>query len=641
MAENNPFTDEAVEADTVLGGTAVGVAAALDQAKGDPAMRDQVSAFLEKQSALTDVQMHHLHEVFRQIRLRLWSERLRLAFQALTVLAGLAVAVTLAAIVWDAHRANGVVIEAFSAPPALAQRGLTGEAVADRLMDDLAALSETAASQDQRRNIEADWGKSLSIEIPETGLSLTELDKWLREKLGHETHISGELISEPDGSLTLVARDGAHGLPVLTGAETDVASLIQRTAEAIFGHEQPRTYYLYLMKQKRLDEALVFARTLAENLSASADERAFAYNAIGNIEARMTGDADAADAFRQAIMLEPDYVYPLVNLSDLEYRLGHVESGFQLLQRASQAALVPNPAYYTQKARLQILDRIEGLAAAAVGDYRTASDRYLKLSRQLLLGNPSAFNSFDADLASVEAALHEISAARARLAAFIQQGDLADARHADLAIRLAAEDWAGVAATADAIMTDAASKAPIQADMAPHTAKAIALAHLGRLAEAAALIDATPADCQPCSSARGVIASLAGDAPTADRWFSEAARMAPSVPFARIAWGRSLLDRHQPDRAIAQFQQALASGPRFADPLELWGEALMMKGDPKGAANKFAEAAAFAPGWGADHLRWGEALAALGERDKAQAQFNAARGMDQTADDQAALAKLN
>ena len=34
----------------------------------------------------------------------------------------------------------------------------------------------------------------LKLEIPETGVSLSELDRFLREKLGHDLHIGGEMV---------------------------------------------------------------------------------------------------------------------------------------------------------------------------------------------------------------------------------------------------------------------------------------------------------------------------------------------------------------------------------------------------------------------------------------------------------------
>jgi tetratricopeptide (TPR) repeat protein len=166
---------------------------------------------------------------------------------------------------------------------------------------------------------------------------------------------------------------------------------------------------------------------------------------------------------------------------------------------------------------------------------------------------------------------------------------------------------------------------------------ATAYARLGRLAEAEALISKTPLDCYDCLQARGLVASLRRDWAQADRWYGEAARQAPSIPRAQTVWGQSLLDRGDPDGAIARFRDAHRITAHFADPVELWGEALMRKGDLAGAVAKFAEADQYAPRWGRNHLRWGEALMFAGRYAEARRQYEAANGMDLSRPDRAAL----
>ena len=76
----------------------------------------------------------------------------------------------------------------------------------------------------------------------------------------------------------------------------------------------------------------------------------------------------------------------------------------------------------------------------------------------------------------------------------------------------------------------------------------------------------------------------------------------------------------------------------FADNHEGWGEILLARGDAAGAIAKFQEAQKTAPRWARLHLKWGEALVKLGKRDEARAQFKAAATMDLTADERAELA---
>ena len=142
-----------------------------------------------------------------------------------------------------------------------------------------------------------------------------------------------------------------------------------------------------------------------------------------------------------------------------------------------------------------------------------------------------------------------------------------------------------------------------------------------------------PGDCYPCIVERGDIAAVERDWPAAERWFAEAIRQGPSLPFAYTDWGAMLLHRGDSDGAITKFEQAHEKGPHFADPLEMWGEALMQENRSDLALAKFEEANKYAPRWGRLHLKWGEALWYLGRKDDARAQFQAASGMDLSAAD--------
>jgi tetratricopeptide (TPR) repeat protein len=165
----------------------------------------------------------------------------------------------------------------------------------------------------------------------------------------------------------------------------------------------------------------------------------------------------------------------------------------------------------------------------------------------------------------------------------------------------------------------------------------LAQAKAGDVAGAQALVATTPLDCYNCVVARGQIDAVAHDPPGAARWFAEAVRQGPSLPFAYLEWGRALLDRGEVDRAVAELTLAHQKGPRFADPLEVWGEALMRRRDYAGAAAKFAEADRDAPRWGRNHLYWGEALMLAGHYREGRKQFETANALDLSAHDRAAL----
>jgi tetratricopeptide (TPR) repeat protein len=170
--------------------------------------------------------------------------------------------------------------------------------------------------------------------------------------------------------------------------------------------------------------------------------------------------------------------------------------------------------------------------------------------------------------------------------------------------------------------------------------QALAMAKAGDVSGADALLDTTAADCYLCLRVRGLIAAERRDWPAADRWFGEAVRQAPSVPFAYADWGAERLQRNDADGAMAMLQKAHEVGPRFAEPLELMGEALMRKGDFQGAIAKFGQAEEAAPRWGKNQLRWSESLLRIGHEREAKAHLDRASHLSLSSSDRAELDAL-
>jgi tetratricopeptide (TPR) repeat protein len=207
----------------------------------------------------------------------------------------------------------------------------------------------------------------------------------------------------------------------------------------------------------------------------------------------------------------------------------------------------------------------------------------------------------------------------------------------------ALEDWQAVSRTTrEAVAATKRTAQQLAAELPfAYSAAALAMAHLGDIKGAEALIAKSPGDCDGCLLARAQIAQMQGQHDRADFWFTRAEANAPSTPFAYHQWGRALLARGQADAAIAKFQLASQKGPKFADPLEGWGEALMAKNQSHLALAKFAAAEKYAPNWGRLHLKWAEALVYAGKKDDATKHFARAGQLDLTPSEKSELARMN
>lgn len=567
------------------------------------------------------------------------SERAGFALKLLTGLAGLAAAVGLAWMAWTASRADGLVIKPFSVPPALAARGVTGEAVASQLLDQLSAMAGVSRGSLAQRRVSADQGDSISIEIPQTGISLSQLDQWLRQRLGHEVRITGEIIVQPDGALTLTSRIGSDALPPQAGPADEASALIVRAAEAIYHREQPINYVQYLERSDRLVESQ--AAALAATQRSDITERAMAWTLYGNMTRRIQGDGPSVFAYERSRAISINASPGATgNLQSVERLLGHAERAWRLELEAAQAT-DDNRTRSPSARRTAILNeqvsRARYLGDAAGG---LVAARALAETQAEGLSGTVTPASLKSSVSGFLNALHEVAAAEA----LAEEIRLVTGRSTPpvglLARATAREDWASAAAACDGVDAERAAL-PDQGVIRYANAAtcALARARAGQLVTAEAAIAATPLDCQNCIVVRGQIAELKGQRATADHWFAEAVRMAPSLPQASYEWGKVLAARGDTDRAIAQFKGAVRRGPRYADAIEALGEALLAKGDAPGSIAKFTEAAKLTPRWGRLHLKWGQALARLGKTDEAKVRWQAAKGMDLTPTERAELAR--
>jgi tetratricopeptide (TPR) repeat protein len=589
------------------------------------ASRDKADAFLEDQR-------HHIHEQLKQIHLDIFEKWLGVALRLATLCVGIAVAAGVVVMVRDASNSNGLIVEPFSVPPDLAARGLTGQAVASQLLDKLAAMQNRTQSYRPAQSYANNWGHDLKVEIPETGISVGEIQRFLREWLGHDTHITGEIWRTSAG-LSLTARAGGDAGEIVTGTEDDLNKLIGQVAENVYRVTQPYRYANYLDRfyqdeapvpadaKSRVDRAEAIYKRLTSDPNQR--ERAWAWNGLGTQAWSGRGDVRAAlDHYRKALSIVPDSPIWLTAYVQWTATYGHAEESLSAARRTAQ--LYP--------------DNIQGPAAMAqgLGDFAKAA----QIASRAMAGSPPPF-VYDRNKWSLGLALagqHDAKAARRVLAMDIRSHSpfdgLLNARNT-ITAHAAMGDWPFVVAHEPQVETEIRQAGlgwdfdtEFNRNLRPRLA--LAKSQLGDHKGAELLIGTSPLDCYDCVRIRGMIAAQGRQWDRADAWFAKAVQDGPSLPFAYADWGMSLLTRGQADAAIEKFRQANTRGPHFADPLEGWGEALMAKNQSHRALAKFAEAEKYAPNWGRLHLKWGQALVYSGKKEEGRAHLAKSRALDLT-----------
>ena len=480
------------EASATLDNGGLAVDLALGEARHDPALRGDVSAFLRNQNSLIDIQKHHLHKTFA---LGLWEKRLGVLLRIATAFTGLAIAAGLAFMIWNAANSDELIVDAFSVPPDLAARGLTGQAVAAELVDQLADMQARTTSNRASQSFANSFGDGIKLEIPETGISLSELDRFLREKLGHDTHISGEVIRTAAG-LVLKARAGALGHAKIQGPENDSDMLVQQLAGEIFKLTQPYRYGIYLGIQGHQAEAIAHFKALAK--TGPSEERAWDNVGIGTYTIEQEGNDPALVYYNRAQILDPQNILAQNNLGTTSERQGRSEQAMQAMQKG--LSLISGQG--AQKVRADYIpflrQAMQAAIAASHGAFHDAA-QIVVLAR----AEPGArgSNGVSESLARYQAGEHDLAAARATMANPLGE-DLGriglqnfTSIWANMFIDSKAEDWRGVLANSPALESLSQKYPGIASNFPAITAPLIAYAQarMGHFADAERRIPQRPA----------------------------------------------------------------------------------------------------------------------------------------------------
>ncbi|HTT96616.1 MAG TPA: hypothetical protein VMF58_01090 [Rhizomicrobium sp.] len=600
----------------------------------------RAAKYLEKQARLTELQIADLE---REDALRHWSLRvhhisdvMKLTFELSAAFVVLVLVGLICVTLWKAAHDDSLVIQAFSVPPDMAARGLSGEAIASQVQDRLAAIQEKTLTSRPASSYASNWGDDVKVQIPDTGMSIGEFYRLLVSWFGNETRISGEVYRTPTGIAIAVRTTGQPG-DIVRGSDADLDGVVQKAAEAIYARTQPYRYAMYLVATDPV-HTHPQVEAILQHLAATGTplDRAWSYMGISTYAER-SDPLRAVAINRKAIPIVPDFALAFQNIGGEEVTLGHDEAALAPW-RNDIALLSRGNGGMTDRARNISLPWIIAGLAELTGDFQAALHGYeVAAAMPDYSGIVEFANSrFVYDLG----ALHEAGRARLQWAHRIRPGNVREqilSEPEDALVLAAIPDWPGVLATKADLegllipapplpFTTEYTKQTLTRDVWPYAAQA--LAHTGDMKSAEVLIAKTPLDCLICVRVRGELATMQKNWTEAARWYAMASAQAPSIPFPDADWGRMLMAKGDLDGAIAKFESANKKGPHFADPLEMWGEALIAENRSNLAVAKFEEAAKYAPNWKRLHQKWGEALTYLGRKDDAAKQFAIARSLD-------------
>jgi TolA-binding protein len=613
----------------------------------------EARSLIEKQSRLIDAQETLARADLQHRGWQIIGERVGALIKALTALVGILILLGIASFLWSAGRASGMVVDAFTVPPALAAEGLTGTVVATQLLDKVAALEAGAQSARAKSGYEDSWSDTKGVVVPYAGVSLGQIRRELRDWLGNETHLGGELVRLPGDRLAISFRTTTGLSGRVEGPASEPDKLLDAAAQAMFKATQPYRYAVYQSRQGNVAEA----QSTLEKLARSDDlhERLWAMHGLA---LNAPTEAETVAIYQRVLALKPDFLPAVGNMPLYAENAGREEEAYRLSRRASMAYGKGSPDYtpsYAAGFGMDSRSRVAGFK----GDLGEAA-RQAEAAERTLSGGPTFLAARPFLTASAWAEGHDFKRARDALAA----AGMLDPERRAAAEKITGAQFSLAELHAIATGDDARLVAGYQRLLAAIEVQnlsrislgeaegaaeesarikrlmAVPLVRLGRIAEAKAALAGQPDVHDQAMRARALLAAYAGDARGSDHLFARAAARTPSRPAANLLWAEALLHRRDFAGAEAQAREAIRRGPNSAEAHRLLGEALMGQRRWADASKALAVAARLTPQWGSIQLRWASALWRLGKRDEARARLAAAAGMALNPADRARLGSM-
>lgn len=573
-------------------GTTDAINIALDQEKFDPAPDSSARILLGKQAMLVDADIRYRMFQAQSERVTVWLKRL-------TIIVGVLFGLSIAGLVISASRAHSVVVQAFDAPPRLAERGLSGTVIASGFQDALATIQGAVRTTAQRRAINNAWTGDIAVQVPQTGVSVGELDRLLRQKIGNETYIGGSVIQNADRSLSLTVRGSGIPPKTFTAAEAHLSGAIADAAEYIYGYSEPRLFAIYLFQKKRYREGEAFvSAAFARESDANRPELLVYWGMMLSGEQKY---AAAANKTRLGVDQDPNLWRGWNSLLSSTRRNAGDEAGWQvgmqLLEAARRAPANNQPTalglYNFQSLSQDWTGQIEKLQQDA--KLTGGGGSFGILSASLLANSEVGRHGWRQALRYLDMAdINDETILPQRLFTFgvyfLEHG------RPDRAVPFLERlhrMWLGSAAF------------QYQFDYSP-CYLGLAYGLSGNAAKAAPMWAVLRRNAT-CDAFQIETLEAQGDRAGADAAFASAIRSAPSLPILYQKWGAIQFHRGDLKRASAMFDNAQHQAPHWADPLKGQGDIRAARGDWAGALRKYEAAARYAPDW--DFLRQATAVA--------------------------------
>ncbi|KAF0654996.1 Tetratricopeptide repeat family protein [Cyanobium sp. Copco_Reservoir_LC18] len=573
----------------VLGGTADAGPSAQKASQSDD--QDSLQALQKRQ--LRDehpLRVAYLKAQADITQLQRISQRLRIVSQACIAVLACLLGISVLVLVVEAMRSRAIVIREFSTPPRLADRGLSGRVVASSLLDELTLLQSSTRSRLEKRKVSDAWTNQIELELPSTGISIQDLENLLRQRLGHDLTVSGDLVQSSNGKLILTVRGEMIPARSFNDDNNDIKELTRDAAEYIFEHTQPSLYVSSLIAKGESEAAVAFSKRAFPSTSEA--DRPYLLNQWANALQNIRQPAkDSLFLYGKALALKKDFGNVHNNIMLTTVVMGKEQEAWEYgkkhLQRQGGRATTRKELGSGQWN--QLTWNLQAWRAVLADD----ALQYQGIGSGNQLRHPV--------IALIDTRLHDLDGARFHLS--LGSGTSSDstikARSHFVRGRIAALTGNTTVALREmeSFKSEYERKGTVSANMPGYLCwVALAQEEAGRPQEA----DQTLREAGRyvnCLRFKGDILDRRGDWENAQLAYAESVRMAPDLPAGYYSWGVALARHGQTKAAMEKLAAAAKRGPGWADPLKAWGDCLASHGQWNAALKKYQAASRLAPEW--------------------------------------------
>lgn len=576
----------------------------MDAARFDPELSKEAREYLKKQGSLVELQIHHFDEERRlaieAAKRKRFSDHLRMSFQLFLTLVGAAIGVGAIFMVHDAVTSRSVVIDLFDTPHALVERGITGKTVSAGLLDVLSKIQTASRSAVASRSMSNAWTDDIAIEVPETGLSIGQIERTLKARFGHDQHIDGDLVQTETGGLALTVRGNGILAKTFSDDTRDLDKLLVEAGEYVYSQSQPGIWMAYLINNNRPDDAIRFAQ--AAYAGTDLGEKPYMLKSWASAVITKGGAGAARRALpllRESLRLKPDFWIGYNNTMSALESFGEEEGAVRLSEQMMKVSggrpgRAPETSYLNYELVTWDLQPVHAWLIADMASNGGAGTE------------ASAFGAENLLIAQLGVQLHDVDEVTLRVQATpVDEKNAPDVAAAASAKALLAEesgDWKAAADEWDVLAAAYANPTVSTANPQYMCYAAPSYEKTGQSAKADAALDAPMktvgiSTFVDCYRFRGDVLELRGNWAGAQEWYAKAVNLAPSIPSGYYSWGMALAKHGDLNGAAEKFKDANLKGPHWAEPLKAWGDVLVKQEHKADAIAKYDAALKHAPNW--------------------------------------------